>query len=59
MTPLSFDKEASIGPVGEILARPVAGIHRDQTDHFGAVRSFHVETPRWGQRTGKQGEFSR
>src|ERR1039457_2689015 len=42
----SLNYESCIGPVGEILARTVAGIHRDEADHLRALGNLHIEAPR-------------
>jgi len=43
--PDSYDYETGVGPVSKVFPASVSRIHRDNTDHPGAVRDGHIEGP--------------
>src|ERR1039458_4332002 len=44
----SFQDEPRIGPVGEILARPVSGIHGDEAEHLRDRKSTRLNSSHLG-----------
>ncbi len=42
---LTLDHEAGVGPVGEVFAGAVSGVHGDEGNGFGAVGNWEVEAP--------------